>query len=563
MIMPIARLLIVSLILCCAGPLQAAPGPERPGQAGIASPHPLATRAGEEILRAGGNAFDAAVAVSAALAVVEPYGSGLGGGGFFLLHRAEDGHEVMVDARETAPAAAQRDMFVDEQGERIPGLSLDTVLAAGIPGLPAALVHLSREYGRLPLGSVLAPAIRYAEEGFEVYPRLLTGLERKRAELEASPASAAVFFPEGELPELGSRLRQQDLARTLRRLAEQGREGFYQGPVAEALVAAVQAEGGLWTLEDLAGYRIKEREPIVSRYREARIVSAPPPSSGGVVLATILNILEGYDLQAMPPDVATHLVIEAMRRGYRDRALYLGDPDFVDVPVARLIHPMYAAGLRASIRTDRALPSDWLPGIRAREDGPQTTHFSIIDADGNRAAVTQTLNFWFGSGIMAAGTGVLLNNEMDDFSARPGVPDGFGLVTGDGNAIEPGKRMLSSMTPTFVETPGGVAILGTPGGSRIISMVLLGVLARVDAQASAREMVTRRRFHHQYLPDLVVHEPGALDDAVVEGLRARGHQLEETGGDYGNLKVVTWDYEDNRVEAATDPRNEAGEALVY
>ncbi len=561
--MPISRLFIVSLILFGPASVQASPAPERPGQAAIASPHPLATQAGEEVLRAGGNAFDAAVAVSAALAVVEPYGSGLGGGGFFLLHRAEDGHEVMVDARETAPAAARRDMFVDEQGERIPGLSLDTVLAAGIPGLPAALVHLSREYGRLPLGTVLAPAIRYAEDGFEVYSRLLTGLERKRAELAASPASAEVFFPAGDLPELGSRLRQHDLARTLRRLAEQGHDGFYAGPVAEALVAAVQAEGGLWTLEDLAGYRIVERAPIVSRYRGARIVSAPPPSSGGVVLATMLNILEGYDLQALPADAATHLVIEAMRRGYRDRALYLGDPDFVDVPVARLTHPMYAAGLRAAIRTDRAMPSDHLPGLGAREDGPQTTHFSIIDGDGNRAAVTQTLNFWFGSGIMAAGTGVLLNNEMDDFSARPGLPDGFGLVTGEGNAIAPGKRMLSSMTPTFVETPDGVAVLGTPGGSRIISMVLLGVLARVDEQASAGEMVARRRFHHQYLPDRVVHEPDALEAAVVEALRARGHELEETRRDYGNLKVVTWDYGENRVEAATDPRGERGEALVY
>ena len=562
--MPIFRLPVLCLILgfTIAG-AAASPVPERPGQAAIASPHPLATRAGEEVLRAGGNAFDAAVAVSAALAVVEPYGSGLGGGGFFLLHRAEDGHQVMVDARETAPAAAHRDMFVDEQGARIPGLSLDTVLAAGIPGLPAALVHVSREYGRLPLGTVLAPAIRYAEEGFEVYPRLRTGLERKRAELEASPASAEVFFPGGELPALGALLRQPDLARTLRRLAEQGHEGFYQGAVAEALAAAVQADGGLWTLEDLAGYRVVEREPIVSRYRDARIVSAPPPSSGGVALATILNILEGYDLAAKPADLATHLVVEAMRRGYRDRALYLGDPDFVDVPVARLVHPVYAAGLRASIRTDRALPSDLLPGIQAREEAPQTTHFSIIDADGNRAGVTQTLNFWFGSGIMAAGTGVLLNNEMDDFSARPGVPDGFGLVTGLGNAIEPGKRMLSSMTPTFVESPQGVAILGTPGGSRIISMVLLGVLARVDGQASAREMVERRRFHHQYLPDVLVHEPGALDEAMAEALRRRGHLLEETTRDYGNLKVVTWDHADNRVEAATDPRGEMGEALVY
>ncbi len=549
--------------LCVAVAANATGIPERPGQAAIASQHPLATRAGIEVLQAGGNAFDAAVAVSAALAVVEPYGSGLGGGGFWLLHRAEDRFEVMVDGRETAPGAATRDMFLDEDGEPVPGLSQNTMLAAGIPGLPAALVHLSSEYGRLPLGAALAPAIRYAEEGFEVYSRLLMGLRFKREQMLTSPAAAEVFLPGGELPALGSVLRQPDLARTLRRLVERGVEGFYAGPVAEALVAAVQADGGLWTLEDLAEYRIAEREPVVTRYRDARIVAAAPPSSGGVVLSTVLNILDGYDLTDLSEEDATHLVIEAMRRGYRDRALYLGDPDFVDVPLEKLTHPLYAAGLRAGIRMDRALPSAMLPGIGSEPEGTQTTHYSIMDADGNRVGATQTLNFWYGSGLMAAGTGVLLNNEMDDFSAKPGVPDGFQLVTAAANAIEPRKRMLSSMTPTFIESPRGVAILGTPGGSRIISMVLLGVLAHVDEGASARQIVERRRFHHQYLPDRVVYEAGAFDETTAEALRARGHDLAETRRNYGNLQVVTWDHEDGRVEAASDPRGEVGEAEVY
>ncbi|MCC5868037.1 MAG: gamma-glutamyltransferase [Gammaproteobacteria bacterium] len=555
------RVVALLALLCLAvGASASESPPKRPGQAAIASPHPLATRAGMEVLQAGGNAFDAAVAVSAALAVVEPYGSGLGGGGFWLLHRAEDRYQVMVDGRETAPGAAHRDMFLDDDGQPVPDLSRNSMLAAGIPGLPAGLVHLSSQYGRLPLGSALAPAIRYAEEGFEVYPRLLMGLEFKREQMLTSPAAAEVFLPGGELPELGSVLRQPDLARTLRRIVERGVEGFYAGPVAEALVAAVQAGGGIWTLEDLAGYRIVEREPVIMRYRDARIVAASLPSSGGVVLATVLNILDGYDLSSLSAEDATHLVIEAMRRGYRDRALYLGDPDFVDVPLEKLTHPLYAAGLRAGIRLDRALPSEYLPGIGSEPEGTQTTHFSIIDADGNRVGATQTLNFWYGNGLMAAGTGVLLNNEMDDFSAKPGVPDGFQLVTAQANMIEPHKRMLSSMTPTFIESPRGVAVLGTPGGSRIISMVLLGVLARVDEGASARQMVERRRFHHQYLPDRVVYETGAFDEATAEALRARGHVLAETSRDYGNLQVVTWDHADNRVQAASDPRGDLGEA---
>ena len=549
-------------VAACSGAVSPDRGDARPGQAAIASPHPLATRAGQEVLEAGGNAFDAAVAVSAALAVVEPFGSGIGGGGFFLLHRAEDGHQVMVDARETAPGEATRDMYLDDDGQPIPRLSQDGALAAGIPGLPAALVHISERYGRLPLADVLAPAIRHAEDGFEAYERMILGLRFKEDLMRESDAVSAVFFPEGRMPEPGDLIRQTDLAQTLRTLARDGHDGFYRGPLAETLVEGVRAKGGIWSLEDFAEYRVIERAPDVIEYGDARIVAASLPSSGGVVLSIVLNILDGFDLDALSEPERHHLVIEAMRRGYRDRALYLGDPDFTDIPHARLTHPLYAAGLRAAIRRDRAMPSDLLPGIAAGDESPQTTHFSVIDADGNRVATTQTLNFWYGAGVMAPGTGVMLNNEMDDFSTKPGVPDGFDLVTAEANAIEPGKRMLSSMTPTFVESPRGVAILGTPGGSRIITMVLLGTLAFLEGR-DADEIVAMRRYHHQYLPDRISHERGAFSDELASALEAKGHELAESGRDFGNLQLVIWEYDGNRVSAASDPRNESGDAQVY
>ncbi len=527
---------------------------ERPGQAAVASAHPLATEAGLEIFAAGGNAFDAAVAVTAALAVVEPYSSGLGGGGFWLLHRAADGREVFLDGRETAPAAAHRDMYLSEDGQVIPGLSMNGPLSAAIPGVPAALDHLARHYGRLPLERTLAPAIRLAREGFPVdahYRRLAAF----RAEvMRYYPETARLFLVDGAPPPEGHVIRQPELAEVLEAIAERGRDGFYRGEVAERLVAGVRAAGGIWTLEDLAGYRVKEREPLRGEYRGIRLTLAPPPSSGGVALLTMLNILAPYDLQAMGEADRIHLLVEAMRRAYRDRAQYLGDPDFVTVPVARLTHPWYAAGLRAAISPRRATPSELLPGPEELPDeGPHTTHFSILDGEGNRVAATVTVNYPFGSGFVPPGTGVLLNDEMDDFSAKPGVPNAYGLVGAEANAIAPGKRPLSSMSPTFVDDGERLGILGTPGGSRIITMVLLGILD-FAAGRGPEHWVTRPRFHHQYLPDAIQHEPDAIPEAVAAELEARGHTLKDLGGTYGNMQAILWDRRRGRVEAASDPR---------
>lgn len=521
-----------------------------PDASAVASAHPLATEAGHEILQQGGNAFDAAVAVSAVLAVVEPYSSGIGGGGFWLLHRASDGFETMVDGRERAPLAAHRDLYLDEQGQVISGLSINGPLAAGIPGEPAALVHLSQRFGRLPLAQALAPAIRIAREGFPVDAYYLRMAGWRLEQLRANPAAAAVFLHEGELPQAGAMIRQPDLARTLELLAEKGAAGFYQGEVAERLVAGVKSAGGIWELKDLAAYKVVEREPVRGSYQGLRITSAAPPSSGGVALVTMLNILQGFNLPRVEEPQRTHLIVEAMRRAYRDRADYLGDPDFVDIPVDALTHPWYAAGLARDIQLDKASPS---VGNLARDEGEDTTHFSILDREGNRVAATLSINYPFGSCFMVEGTGVLLNDEMDDFSASPGVPNVYGLVGAEANAIAGGKRMLSSMSPTFVEDEGRVAILGTPGGSRIISMVLLGILELADDKG-AQAWVERPRFHHQYLPDRIQLEPDAMNQTLRDQLKAMGHKLEALDRRYGNMQAILWDKRSGRVEAASDPR---------
>lgn len=548
------RLVFLLALLVCV-PATAAP----PKAAAIASAHPLATAAGHEILEAGGNAFDAAVAVSAALAVVEPYSSGIGGGGFWLLHREADGRELMVDGREVAPLSAHRDLYLDERGEVVPGLSMNGPLAAGIPGEPAALAHIAEAYGALPLARSLAPAIRYARDGFEVtsHYRRMAGFRR---DVLREFGGGAVFLSDGAVPPVGHVVRQPALAATLEALARHGRDGFYRGPVAEALVAEVRAAGGIWTLEDLGKYRVREREPVRFAFGDITVVSAPPPSSGGVALATMLQILAEYPLAGLDPVRRTHLTVEAMRRAYRDRAEYLGDSDFVDVPIERLTHPYYADGLRASIRPDRATPSAALPGYARRSGGRDTTHLSVLDRTGNYVAATLSINYPFGSGFLSPRTGVLLNDEMDDFAAKPGVPNAYGLVGAEANAIEPGKRMLSSMSPSFAEDGDRVAILGTPGGSRIITMVLLGILDFADGNGPA-SWVSRPRFHHQYLPDTLFHEPDAFDPATTRALSALGHRLEPVDRPWGNMQAVLWNRTTGRVEAASDPRGE-GAAVV-
>ncbi len=540
----------IALALLIVLPVQAQP--QRPPAAAIASAHPLATAAGEEILAAGGNAFDAAIAVSAALAVVEPFGSGIGGGGFWLLHRAEDDYQVFVDARETAPAAAHADMYVGEDGKVDSQASLVGPLAAAIPGTPAALAHLAEYYGRLPLARSLAPAIRLAREGFPVDDRYRRLARWRLQDLRRYPATRAIFLHEGAPPPAGHLLRQPELADTLTALATHGAAGFYEGEIAQRLVESVRRHGGIWTLEDLRDYRVIEREPLIGEYRGVRIVTAPPPSAGGISMLTMLNILAGYDLDALPPDGRAHVIVEAMRRAYRDRAEYLGDPEFVEMPLQRLISPHYAAGLRASLRFDRATPSESLREVTLADSrGESTTHFSILDSEGNRVAATLSINYAFGSGFTAEGTGVLLNNEMDDFAPQPGTPNAYGLVGSSANAIAPGKRPLSSMTPTFLEASDRIGILGTPGGSRIVSMVLLGTLD-FAAGEPAETWVSRPRFHHQYLPDEIEHEPDALEGAR-EGLRRRGHRLKDLQREYGDMQAILWTF-DGVVQAASDPR---------
>lgn len=534
---------------------------EGPGRHALATAHPAATAAGEEILRAGGNAFDAAVAVTAALAVVEPFGSGLGGGGFYLLHRAEDGYQTFVDARERAPSAATRDMYLDEAGEVVPDRSLVGPLSAGIPGTPAALEHLALRYGRLPLATSLGPAVRLARDGFEVGERYRTLVTMRLEALQRHPESAAIFLLDGAPPPPGHRLIQRDLAETLLALAGEGAAGFYQGEVGRRLVEAVREAGGIWTAQDLAEYKVVERQPLRARYRDVDIVAAPPPSSGGLILAQSLNILEGWELAELDAVTRAHLVIEALRRAFRDRALLLGDPDFVAQPVRKLSDKGYAAEQRRSIRLDRATPSAELGGGAAPAEGDNTTHFSILDAEGNRVAATLSLNYPFGSGFTAAGTGVLLNDEMDDFSSRPATPNAYGLIGYDANAIAPGKRPLSSMSPTFLEQGGRVGILGTPGGSRIPSMVLLGVLDFVEGHGPA-SWVALPRYHHQYEPDEVRLENEGLDPALLEGLAARGHTLQQGSRRYGDMQAILWDGESGQVEAASDPRG-GGRASVF
>ncbi len=551
MLKPLQTLFTLIILVAVSACTPLRPGP---GHNAIASAHPLATEAGFAIIKKGGNAFDAAVAVSAALAVVEPAGSGLGGGGFWLLHRQEDGYQVMLDGREKAPLAAHRDMYLDAEGNFIPDRSKDGALAAGIPGTPATLALLAEKYGRLPLAVSLQPAIHYAEQGFAIDERHRRLLRFRQQVLAADPGAADIFLENGALPRRGAILKQPDLAKTLKKLAESGRGGFYAGDTAARLVSGVQAAGGIWTLQDLAQYRVVERRPVQGQYHGIRISSAALPSSGGIVLLEALQILSGYDLSALDTVSRKHLTVEALRRAYHDRALYLGDSDFTEVPVQRLLDADYAAGLRSAIRLDRNLPSTYLSDdLPDDPEGRHTTHFSIIDSEGNRVAATMSINFPFGSAFVAPGTGVLLNDEMDDFASRAGVLNGYGLTGGDANAIAPGKRMLSSMSPTFLDDGERVAVLGTPGGSRIISMLLLAVLDYAEGHGP-ESWVSVPRFHHQYIPDVIQYEPGGLTAEEIEQLGKLGHQFREVSYRYGNMQAVQWNRSSNQLSAASDPR---------
>lgn len=544
------RVFCLLILLWVAAPVSA-----WAGDAGIATAHPLATAAAKQTLDKGGNAFDAAIAAAAALGVAEPYGSGLGGGGFWLLHRAEDGFETMLDGRETAPAAATRDMYLDAQGEPIANASLEGPLAAGIPGVPATLDYLAGHYGKLPLRDSLAPAIKLARDGFPLDKAMLGHLQSRQELLRKYPETSRILLPDDKLPEIGQTIRQPELAATLELLAEQGRTGFYQGSFARQMVDAVREAGGIWSLDDLKSYQVKERKPVRGEYRGINITTAAPPSSGGIVLLEMLNILSAYDLSKATEAQRIHWQVESMRRAYRDRAEYLGDPDFVEIPHEKLLSQDYAASLRASIKDDVATSSSTLKSVAESVSGKgeNTTHFSILDKDGNRVAATLSINYPFGSGFIPKGTGVLLNNEMDDFSIRPGTPNVYGLVGAEANAIAAGKRMLSSMTPTFLEDDKRIAIIGTPGGSRIITMLLLGTLEFADG-GNASRIVNRGRFHHQYLPDSIQYEAEALDAETLFELEGMGHTLSPQENTWGNMQAVILDKHSGAVDAASDGR---------
>ena len=532
------------------------------GKQAIASAHPLATQAGMDVLNAGGNAFDAAIAVAASLGVVEPYSAGIGGGGFWLLYQADSKQYRFVDARETAPAAAGRDYYLDANGEVVRDRAINGPTAAGIPGQAAAFAWLAEHYGKLPLSQSLAPAIQQANDGFPVYEHYRRLMGWRQSAIQRYPESSRLFLDNGEIPAVGYMVKQPELALTLKALAQQGHDGFYKGKTAQMLVDGVQQAGGDWSLQDLQNYKVVERAPIriSAGHGQFELISAPPPSSGGVALGQMLTMLDQFDWQNMNTVQQDHLLAEVMRRAYHDRAKYLGDPDFVDVPVDNLLSRDHNIEWASSIDLNKATPSITLQGPKNIEEGFHTTHLSVLDADGNMVSATLSINLPFGSAFTVPGTGVLLNNEMDDFSAKPGEPNAYGLVGAEANAIAPGKRPLSSMSPSFLVSKDQTAILGTPGGSRIITMVLLGSLEAMQGKP-VEDWVSRPRIHHQYLPDVIQYESGALSDEEMAGLRALGHQLKDVGRKYGNMQAIKVDNNTGAVSAAADPRG-LGEARV-
>jgi gamma-glutamyltranspeptidase/glutathione hydrolase len=503
----------------------------------VVTAHPLASEVGVAVLRQGGNAVDAAVAVGFALAVVLPDAGNIGGGGF-LVYRGADGVVGSLDYRETAPAAATRDMYLDSLGN-VTEQSLTGHRSAGVPGSVAGLYAAWRAHGRLPWAALVAPAIALARDGHVVDDARAADIASDAERLARFPASAAQFLPGGRPPVAGSAWTQSDLARTLQLISDSGPSVFYRGSVADAIVAEMRRGGGLISHDDLARYVAKWRDPVTLRYRGRTIYSMGPPSSGGVTLGLVLNILEGYDtLPAFGSDGFVHLLAEAMRRAFQDRNHWLGDPDFVAMPIDRLLSKSYAAALRAGIDPARATPT--AAAAAAGAGGDHTTHYSIVDPEGNAVAVTTTLNGGFGSAVTVTGAGFLLNNEMDDFTTASGKPNQFGLVQGEANAIAPGKRMLSAMTPSIVlDRDGRLAyVLGTPGGPTIITTVAQVLLGVMDHSMTLPDAVAAPRVHHQALPDTLYYERGGLAPGAVAGLRARGHAVHERRGTSGIVAAI-------------------------
>jgi gamma-glutamyltranspeptidase/glutathione hydrolase len=527
-----------------------------------------ASEAGVEMLREGGNAIDAAVAASFVISVIRPQSTGVGGGGFFLLYLANRKETIAVDFRERAPIRAAPDMFLRD-GKAVPELSRNGPLAIAVPGLVAGLVEVQKKYGTMPLAKVVAPAIRLADEGFPIYPQLAEAIAYRTKLLGDSPATRAIYFREGRPLQEGELLVQKDLAKTLRAIVAKGKDAFYKGGVAKALVQEMKDRGGLITQEDLDNYRVIYRTPIAGTFHGAQVHAMPPPSSGGVLITQMLNVLSGFPLQQLGfhTPKAIHVLTETLRLAFRDRAQFLGDPDFVQVPTEMLLSERYASDLRAKIDLAKATPSDIAPAAPSGKiESTSTTHLSVIDKDGNAVATTQTVNLYFGSGVMVPGTGVLLNDEMDDFSAQPMKPNAFGLLGNtDANAIAPRKTPLSSMSPTIVTRDGKVILIaGSPGGSRIISATLQVLLNVLAYEMSLPEAMFAPRIHHQWFPDelLVEVRKDNRPEGLIEALRGMGHKVTvvESGNDgrtpFGNVQAIHVDPASGIITGVSDPRGE-------
>ncbi|WP_020567958.1 gamma-glutamyltransferase [Neolewinella persica] len=530
-------------------------------KAAISGPHPKATEVGLEVLKNGGNAIDAAVAMQFAMAVVYPRAGNIGGGGF-LVYRDKDGNTDALDYRERAPAAASRDMYLDEEGDVIPGLSTRGHLAVGVPGTVAGIEAMHKKYGSKPWAELVAPAIKLAQTGYRISQAEVNRLKRYHTDFKAFNTTTP--FSDSTMVE-GQLLKQLNLAGTLTRIKEKGKAGFYQGKTAELFVEEMKSGGGLITKKDLADYEVSWRTPIRKEYKEYSILSMPPSSSGGVALAQMVEMLEPFPLSDLgfQSTASAQLTVEVMRRAYADRAEYLGDSDYYHVPIDSLLNDDYLAGRMADYRPDSAGSSDFIgAGLATIRESYETTHISIIDAEGNAVSITTTLNGNFGSKVMVDGAGFFLNNEMDDFSAKPGVPNMFGLVGKEANAIHPGKRMLSSMTPTIVEKDGEIfMVLGAPGGSTIITAVLQTFLNVVEYGMPLADAVNAPRFHHQWLPDVIVHEKAALGNGVKEELIEMGYTLREVNS-MAVIKALQR-LPDGTLVAAADERNADDDVAGY
>ena len=533
----------------------------------VASEQELATQIGVDILKAGGNAVDAAVAVGFALAVALPNAGNIGGGGFMMVHDAKTGKDIALDFREVAPKGASRNMYQDDKGRVINGKSLFSHYAVGVPGTVAGMTHALSRWGSLPLAQVMAPSIALAEKGYPVSVTLAKTLNQEKKNMRQWPATQAIFWKNGAPLQTGDRLVQKDLAQSMRLISQQGPKAFYQGSIAQKIAAEMAPHANAITLEDLHDYKPVEREPVRGNYRGYQIVTMPPPSSGGAHLLQILNMMERWPFKQWGANSAqsVHYMTEAMRLAYADRAEYLGDPDFVTVPLKGLTSKRYADELAASIKPQQARPSkDIKPGHPQQFSQPyesdQTTHYSVVDKAGNAVAVTYTLNTNFGSGIVAKGTGVLLNNEMDDFSVKPGVANAYGLVGGDANAVQAGKRPLSSMTPTLVLKDGKpVLVTGSPGGARIITTVLQQVVNHIDFGMNPAEAAATPRFHHQWTPDVLRIEKGFSADTLAL-LRQWGHKVAVKPA-MGRTQTI--EVRGDVLQGASDPRNPDGKTLGY